>query len=229
MNRYRYRLTFAKGGDLRWISHRDLLRTLERALRRAGLRLAMSQGFHPKPRLSFPSRSRWESSRTAEVMELELSEPTAAADEVRQRLQSQLPAGLSLRSAEGLTRRTGSSPRTGSATGSNVPTGLPAGLAGGVPTPVGASPLPCPQGGTRSTRRCPPRVDRAAVGWCASLGRTITSESRSRGTARHPRGTGPDTTWKQRAVLLRGSRWSRQHDRGLSPTIHICDGAHFSP
>jgi len=52
--RNRVRIRFSKQGDLRLIGHRDLMRCFERMFRRAGLALAFSQGFHPKPRMTFP-------------------------------------------------------------------------------------------------------------------------------------------------------------------------------
>ncbi|MDN5294095.1 MAG: hypothetical protein PWQ31_1400 [Eubacteriales bacterium] len=48
----RYRLEFTKKGSLRFISHLDLQRLLERLFRRAGLPLTFSAGFNPRPRLS---------------------------------------------------------------------------------------------------------------------------------------------------------------------------------
>ena len=55
MIRQRARIRFRKEGDLRLIGHRDLVRAVERTLRRAGVQLSMSEGFHPKARLNFPS------------------------------------------------------------------------------------------------------------------------------------------------------------------------------
>ena len=55
MVRQRVRICFSKQDDLRWLSHRDLMRTWERLLRRAEVPLGMSEGFHPKPRMNFPS------------------------------------------------------------------------------------------------------------------------------------------------------------------------------
>ena len=55
MVRQRMRIRFTKQGDLRWLSHRDLMRTWERLFRRAGVPLGMTEGFHPKPRMNFPS------------------------------------------------------------------------------------------------------------------------------------------------------------------------------
>ena len=49
----RIRITFAKGEAIKYISHLDLNRAWERAFRRAGLPLAYSQGFNPKPKVGF--------------------------------------------------------------------------------------------------------------------------------------------------------------------------------
>ena len=47
------RVRFSKLGKIRFLSHRDLARVWERGLRRAGVRVAYSEGFSPRPRLSF--------------------------------------------------------------------------------------------------------------------------------------------------------------------------------
>ena len=47
------RLRFAKRGDLRLVSHHDVMRCLERMVRRARIPLAMSQGFTPRPKIVF--------------------------------------------------------------------------------------------------------------------------------------------------------------------------------
>ncbi|MBN2022539.1 MAG: DUF2344 domain-containing protein [Pirellulales bacterium] len=77
--RQRVRIRFAKQGDLRLIGHRDLVRAMERLFRRAGLRLGMSEGFHPKPRMSFPSALAVGIEGHDEVMELELAQPPREA------------------------------------------------------------------------------------------------------------------------------------------------------
>jgi radical SAM-linked protein len=74
MIRQRVRIRFRKEGDLRWISHRDLVRTFERLFRRMGLKLSMSEGFHPKVRMTFPSALALGVEALDEVMEFELSE-----------------------------------------------------------------------------------------------------------------------------------------------------------
>ncbi len=94
MVRQRARIRFRKQGDLRFLGHRDLARLLERLFRRAGLKLARSEGFHPKPRMSFPSALALGIEGLDEVMELELAEPYAA---------DQLLAALAPRAVAGLT------------------------------------------------------------------------------------------------------------------------------
>ncbi|MER3452927.1 MAG: radical SAM protein, partial [Acidimicrobiia bacterium] len=49
----RARFRFTKLGKVRWTSHRDVARMWERALRKAGLPVAYSGGFAPRPRLAF--------------------------------------------------------------------------------------------------------------------------------------------------------------------------------
>jgi radical SAM-linked protein len=49
----RVRFRFSKTGKVRFTSHRDVARMWERALRRSGLPVALSQGFTPHPLLSF--------------------------------------------------------------------------------------------------------------------------------------------------------------------------------
>lgn len=47
------RFKFSKGKEVRFLSHLDLLRALQRALRRGRLPIAFSGGFSPKPKMSF--------------------------------------------------------------------------------------------------------------------------------------------------------------------------------
>ena len=96
MFRQRLRVRFDKKGSLRFISHRDLMRLFERALRRAGLPLAMTQGYNPHPRISFPLALGTGIAGENEVMEFELQEWLPGAS-VREALALQLPPGITLR------------------------------------------------------------------------------------------------------------------------------------
>lgn len=51
--RARFRIRYGKGPELRQISHLDLMRLWQRAIRRAGLPVAYSQGFTPHQKVSF--------------------------------------------------------------------------------------------------------------------------------------------------------------------------------
>jgi radical SAM-linked protein len=99
MHATKVRLRFAKRGDLRLISHHDLLRCLERALRRAALPVARTRGFTPRPKLVFSQALALGIEGRREVLELELAEPMEP-DEVRRRLAAVLPAGFDLLEAE---------------------------------------------------------------------------------------------------------------------------------
>ena len=49
----RYRLTYSKLDQARWLSHLELVTAIYRTLRRSGLPLAHTAGYHPLPRVSF--------------------------------------------------------------------------------------------------------------------------------------------------------------------------------
>lgn len=93
------RLRFAKTGDLRLVSHRDLMRCLERTVRRAGLPVAYSQGFNPRPRIVFALALALGTEALREVVELELTEPLGPS-EVLRRLSAFAPEGFEFTEAE---------------------------------------------------------------------------------------------------------------------------------
>jgi radical SAM-linked protein len=75
------------------------MRVFERALRRAGLPVAMSEGYHPRPKLSLPAPLAVGYAGHNEVADFALSEWTRPAQFLT-RLQSECPDGLTLLSAE---------------------------------------------------------------------------------------------------------------------------------
>lgn len=99
MVRRRVRIRFRKQGDLRLIGHRDLVRAWERLFRRAGVGVRMSEGFHPKPRMSFPSALAMGVSGADEVLEVELVDD-AEAEGLAARLERHAPDGLKVTAAE---------------------------------------------------------------------------------------------------------------------------------
>lgn len=92
---------FSKKGEARHLSHRDLMRLFERALRRAGLPVRMSQGFNPHPRLSIPAALPVGVEAEDEALEVEF-EPPVMPQEARDRLAAELPPGVGLGSAQAL-------------------------------------------------------------------------------------------------------------------------------
>ncbi len=96
--RTRVRVRYAKLGRLVALSHLETMHALLRAVRRSGLRVAFSQGFHPKPRVSFGPALPVGVESTCEHMDLDL---VGAADpsEVALRLGRELPDGLRIAEA----------------------------------------------------------------------------------------------------------------------------------
>jgi len=86
---------YRKGEDASWISHLDVKRTLERAMRRAQLPLALTEGHNPHPKLSFGPPLPVGITGSAEVFAIHLGS-TLAPDAVKERLNAQLPPGLQI-------------------------------------------------------------------------------------------------------------------------------------
>ncbi|GIG60952.1 radical SAM protein [Longispora fulva] len=89
----RVRLRYAKRGPLRFISHRDFARAFERALRRAEVPMAFSQGFSPHPKISYASAAPTGVASEAEYLELGLQREVDPAELVRA-LDSVLSPGI---------------------------------------------------------------------------------------------------------------------------------------
>ena len=95
MIRQRVRIRFTKQDDLRWISHRDLMRVWERLFRRAGVALSMTEGFHPKPRINFPSALAVGIAGLDELVEVDLAEQHTA-ESLQAAIQPELPPGMNV-------------------------------------------------------------------------------------------------------------------------------------
>jgi radical SAM-linked protein len=89
----RFRLRFAKGEALKYISHLDLARTWERVFRRAGLPVAYSRGFNPRPRFQIAAALPVGVTGWAEYLDVWLTVPVTC-EEALSRLQPALPLGL---------------------------------------------------------------------------------------------------------------------------------------
>jgi len=87
------RIRYAKRGRLRFSSTRDFQRALERALRRAGVPMAFSAGFHPHPKISYANAAPTGTASEAEYFEISVTERVDPGS-VRAALDEALPEGL---------------------------------------------------------------------------------------------------------------------------------------
>jgi radical SAM-linked protein len=97
--RTRVRVRYAKLERLVALSHLETMHALLRAVRRAGLPVAHSQGYHPKPKVSFGPALSVGVEITCEHLDLELVGPADAA-EIGERLGRELPEGLRVLDAQ---------------------------------------------------------------------------------------------------------------------------------
>ncbi len=87
------RLRYAKRGRIRFISHRDVARAFERALRAAAVPVAVTEGFSPRPRVSFGPALALGYESDAEYLDVALRTP-AATEGLGVAVSAALPAGL---------------------------------------------------------------------------------------------------------------------------------------
>jgi radical SAM-linked protein len=94
-----FRVRFTKLGRLRFLSHHDLQRLFERALRRTELPLRFSEGFNPHPLIAFPTALGLGIESDDEIVEFELSTwvPPKA---IQERLAAQMPEGCTITAVE---------------------------------------------------------------------------------------------------------------------------------
>ncbi len=89
------RMKFEKGEEVRYISHLDLQRTFQRALRRAQIDTAYSQGFNPHSKISFAMALPVGMTSEGEYVDVELNHPTCAK-KLMDQLNTSLPEGLKI-------------------------------------------------------------------------------------------------------------------------------------
>lgn len=87
------RLRFAKQGRAIYISHLDLMRTMQRAFQRAALSLKYSEGFNPHPILSILLPLPVGMQSVCELMDFQLAEPVDLAA-LPERLTGVMPEGI---------------------------------------------------------------------------------------------------------------------------------------
>lgn len=87
---------FTKEDPVRYVGHLDLMRVVERAMRRSGFPILYSQGFNPRPRMSFASALTLGATSEWELCQLDLAEDLSpeALEAAVAGLQQQLPPGI---------------------------------------------------------------------------------------------------------------------------------------
>jgi len=93
------RLIFAKTQAMRYSSHLDLMRTLERTFRRADLPLAYTQGFNPHPRLNLASALPLGFTSDGEIADL-LLEVYVNPEQIQHALEQAAPPGIHILSVQ---------------------------------------------------------------------------------------------------------------------------------
>ncbi len=91
----RLRIRFSRGQEVKFISHLDIMRLWQRALNRAGISPAYSEGFNPRPRMSLASPLAVGVTSEAELMDIMLTKPVSPhffTDSVSK----QLPPGVEI-------------------------------------------------------------------------------------------------------------------------------------
>lgn len=98
------RLYFDKIEDMKYISHLDMMRFLERLLKKAKIEVKYSEGFHPRPKMSFGNPVSLGVEAYDEVMDLEL---LVEMDNkvLLEKLNAECPLGFRFKGAEDVPRK----------------------------------------------------------------------------------------------------------------------------
>lgn len=98
------RVYFDKFGEMKFISHLDLLRFFDRLLKKSQIPVKYSQGFHPRPKMSFGSPVSLGTEAYDELMDFELETPMSN-EEVFKRLNSSNVVGFKVNKVEEVPRK----------------------------------------------------------------------------------------------------------------------------
>lgn len=94
------RAKFKRGEEVKFISHLDLMKVFERAIRRARLPIAYSQGFNPHPGMVFGLPLSVGVTSDSEYGDFEITDDQLSTNEFMDRLNAQLPLGLEVLAAK---------------------------------------------------------------------------------------------------------------------------------
>jgi len=92
-NRFIYRVKYTKGEKVKYISHLDFLRSVNRSFKRGKIPVKYSNGFNPHVLLNIALPCPVGVSSVCELLDIELYEPMAT-NEIKERLNNALPVGI---------------------------------------------------------------------------------------------------------------------------------------
>lgn len=98
------RVYFDKYGEMKFISHLDLLRFFERIFNKAEIPVKYSQGFHPRPKMSFGSPISLGTEAYNEIMDFE-TDAEISNEEVVKRLNESAVLGFKVHKVEEVPRK----------------------------------------------------------------------------------------------------------------------------
>ena len=90
-----YRMAFSKTGSARYFGHLEMANLFMRAIRRAGIAIAYSKGFHPKPKIRFGDALPLGLESRCEELQITIDGQISCRD-LQERINSQLPDGLTI-------------------------------------------------------------------------------------------------------------------------------------
>jgi radical SAM family uncharacterized protein/radical SAM-linked protein len=101
----RLRVWFGKQGNMALVSHLDLIRLFDRVVRRAGLPIAFTGGFHPMPRISVATALALGATSSGEIADFELTVPVNI-DTFREQLVREMPTDIPIYNVEQIDLKT---------------------------------------------------------------------------------------------------------------------------
>ncbi len=99
LKKAKYHIKMSKTGTVRWISHLDFQKTIERALRRANIPVSYTQGFHPRPLVSLPIPLPLGHTSSCEWVEITLYKDIPP-EKIKDALNLQMPKGIEVLKVE---------------------------------------------------------------------------------------------------------------------------------
>lgn len=95
MGLHKIKIKYTKGEEVKFISHRDLMRVFQRAIRRAEIPITYSQGFNPHMKISWGNALKLGRTSDNEYAVLHI-ESWIKPQELMRRLNQELPKGIEI-------------------------------------------------------------------------------------------------------------------------------------